>query len=95
MGAGPDNTTWHTADPMKCIPAAAPQPAAPPAQQAPPPQQAPPHDQQRSDRDGDGLYDDDEIDVYGTNPKEADTDGDDRSDGQEVSDNTDPNNQFD
>ena len=80
---------------MKCIPAAAPQPAAPPGQQAPPPQQAPPQEQQRSDRDCDGLYDDDEIDVYGTNPKEADTDGDDRSDGQEVSDNTDPNNQFD
>jgi hypothetical protein len=45
---------------------------------------------QRPDRDGDGLYDDDETDVYGTNPDNPDTDGDGIDDGQEVYDGTDP-----
>ena len=37
-------------------------------------------------------FDDDEANVYGTNPKKADSDGDGRDDGQEVFDTTDPNN---
>ena len=45
---------------------------------------------QRPDTDGDGLFDDDETDVYGTNPKVPDTDGDGGDDGQEVYENTDP-----
>jgi hypothetical protein len=45
---------------------------------------------QRPDRDGDGLYDDDETDVYGTDPDNPDTDGDGSDDGQEVFDGTDP-----
>jgi Bacterial TSP3 repeat len=45
---------------------------------------------QRPDRDGDGLYDDDETDVYGTDPDNPDTDGDGIDDGQEVFDGTDP-----
>ncbi len=44
----------------------------------------------RPDGDGDGLFDDDEVDVYGTDPKAADTDKDGVSDGQEVFDKTDP-----
>ena len=44
------------------------------------------------DTDQDGLFDDDETNVYGTNPKKADSDGDGRDDGQEVFDTTDPNN---
>jgi Bacterial TSP3 repeat len=51
-------------------------------------------DQGRPDTDKDGLFDDDEVNVYGTNPKRADSDGDGRDDGQEVFDNTDPNNRF-
>jgi hypothetical protein len=39
---------------------------------------------QRSDRDGDGLFDDDEVQVYGTNPDVYDTDGDGFGDGEEV-----------
>ncbi len=45
---------------------------------------------QRSDRDGDGLYDDDETNVYGTNPDVYDTDGDGVGDGEEVYVGTDP-----
>jgi hypothetical protein len=45
---------------------------------------------QRSDRDGDGLFDDDETDVYGTNPDVFDTDGDGVGDGEEVYLGTDP-----
>lgn len=45
---------------------------------------------QRSDRDNDGLFDDDEINVYGTNPDIPDTDGDGPDDGQEVFDGTNP-----
>jgi hypothetical protein len=57
--------------------------------------QAPQQPQQgRADSDKDGLFDDDETNVYGTNPKKADTDGDGRDDGQEVFDNTDPKNPF-
>lgn len=44
----------------------------------------------RPDRDNDGLYDDDEVEVYSTNPDVADTDGDGVGDGQEVYDGTDP-----
>src|SRR5688572_29874350 len=36
----------------------------------------------RPDRDGDGLYDDDETGVYGTNPDAFDTDGDGVGDGE-------------
>ena len=39
---------------------------------------------QRPDRDGDGLFDDDETDVYGTNPDVYDTDGDGTGDGEEI-----------
>lgn len=46
--------------------------------------------QGRPDADHDGLYDDDETDVYGTNPHNPDTDGDGSDDGQEVYDGTDP-----
>jgi hypothetical protein len=44
----------------------------------------------RPDRDGDGLYDDDETDVYGTNADIFDTDGDNVDDGEEVFNGTDP-----
>jgi hypothetical protein len=58
----------------------------------PPPQdQGGGQGQGRPDKDKDGLFDDDETQVYGTNPNKADTDGDGRDDGQEVFDNTDPN----
>jgi hypothetical protein len=36
------------------------------------------------DTDGDGLFDEDEIKIYGTNPLVADTDGDGLSDGAEI-----------
>lgn len=43
------------------------------------------------DTDGDGLTDDDEINLYGTNPLNADTDGDGLNDGVEVNEHfTDP-----
>jgi hypothetical protein len=45
----------------------------------------------RPDTDGDGLFDDDETDVYFTEPDNPDTDGDNVDDGQEVFDGTDPN----
>jgi hypothetical protein len=45
---------------------------------------------QRPDRDGDGLYDDDEVGVYGTNPDLFDSDGDGVGDGEEVYLGTDP-----
>ena len=40
--------------------------------------------------DGDGLYDDGETGVYGTDPAAWDTDGDGASDGEEVYYGTDP-----
>jgi Bacterial TSP3 repeat len=45
---------------------------------------------QRLDTDGDGLFDDDEADVYGTDPRDADSDNDGASDGDEVFNETDP-----
>jgi hypothetical protein len=53
---------------------------------------APPEDGDgdRPDGDGDGLYDDDETDVYGTDPDNPDTDGDGADDGEEVFFDTDP-----
>ena len=45
---------------------------------------------QRPDRDYDGLYDDDETDVYGTNPDVFDTDGDGFGDGEEIYFGSDP-----
>lgn len=45
---------------------------------------------ERPDTDGDGLFNQDETDVYGTNPNKPDTDGDGTSDGQEVANKTDP-----
>lgn len=39
---------------------------------------------QRADRDGDGLFDEDETDIYGTNPDAYDTDGDGTGDGEEI-----------
>ena len=44
----------------------------------------------QADRDGDGLYDDDETTVYGTNPDAFDSDGDGSGDGEEVYLGTDP-----
>ncbi len=45
-----------------------------------------------ADTDGDGLTDDDEVNVYGTDPNLADTDGDGLDDGDEVGvHGTDPN----
>ena len=44
----------------------------------------------RPDTDSDGLFDDDETDVYGTDPNAADTDGDGADDGAEVFYGTDP-----
>jgi uncharacterized protein YkwD len=43
------------------------------------------------DTDGDGLFDQDEDYIYGTDPENPDTDGDEIDDGQEVFDGTDPN----
>ena len=45
----------------------------------PPPPPLPP-----VDTDGDGLFDDDEIGIYGTDPNKADTDGDGMNDGDEL-----------
>jgi hypothetical protein len=45
---------------------------------------------QQADRDGDGLFDDDETAFYGTDPDNPDTDGDGASDGEEVFSETDP-----
>lgn len=42
------------------------------------------------DSDGDGLSDDDEVNVYGTDPFNPDTDGDTWSDGEEVQAGSDP-----
>ena len=42
------------------------------------------------DSDGDGLFDFDEVDLYGTLPAEPDTDGDGISDGHEVTFGSDP-----
>lgn len=64
------------ADPMVANGAPAPAPAPDPAE--------------RPDRDQDGLYDDDETDVYFTNPDVYDTDGDGVGDGEEVSVGADP-----
>lgn len=46
--------------------------------------------QEGPDGDGDGLFDDDETNVYGTDPADFDTDGDGFSDGEEVFYGTDP-----
>lgn len=45
---------------------------------------------QPTDSDGDGLYDVDETNVYGTNPSAYDSDGDGSGDGEEVYYGTDP-----
>jgi hypothetical protein len=42
------------------------------------------------DSDGDGLYDEDETAVYGTNPNARDSDGDGLADGDEVFEGTNP-----
>ena len=47
-------------------------------------------DEDRPDTDEDGLFDDDETDVYNTDPDEYDTDDDGYSDGEEVFFGTDP-----
>lgn len=47
-------------------------------------------DPQKSDTDGDGLLDNDEIKIYKTNPLKFDTDGDGKNDGYEVRRNLDP-----
>jgi hypothetical protein len=50
----------------------------------------PPAPAARPDSDDDGLYDDDELNVYGTDPWAWDTDGDGSSDGEEVYYGTNP-----
>ena len=45
---------------------------------------------ERPDGDNDGLFDDDESEVYFTDPADPDTDNDGPDDGQEVYDGTDP-----
>jgi hypothetical protein len=65
---------------------------APAVDPVPAPKDEPNPDQGRPDTDQDGLFNDDETGVYGTNPNKADTDGDGRDDGQEVFDQTDPKN---
>src|SRR4051812_32188326 len=45
---------------------------------------------QRLDSDGDGLYDDDESFIYGTDPFSYDSDGDGVGDGEEVYNGTNP-----
>lgn len=52
-----------------------------------PPTQAPPTPK---DSDGDGLSDDDEKNVYRTDPNRKDTDRDGREDGSEVKNGTNP-----
>jgi hypothetical protein len=42
------------------------------------------HNIPRTDTDGDGVADEDEINIYGTDPNNADTDGDGMSDGDEL-----------
>ena len=44
-----------------------------------------------ADSDGDGLSDDDELNIHATNPTEADTDGDGSSDSEEIQLGSDPN----
>ena len=85
--------TWYIQYRLTCLerpapPVPAPAPVPVPV---PPPAPAPdPAPAQRADTDKDGLFDDDETNVYGTNPAVADTDGDGPDDGQEVFDGTDP-----
>ncbi len=43
-----------------------------------------------TDKDDDGLSNKDEVDIYGTDPNKADTDGDGWDDGQEITAGTDP-----
>jgi hypothetical protein len=47
-------------------------------------------DTRRPDWDGDGLFDDDETNIYGTDPYTPDTDGDGIYDNREVYEGTDP-----
>ena len=49
-----------------------------------------PYPIQRPDSDQDGLFDDDEENVYNTDPTDPDTDGDGAQDGEEVFYTTDP-----
>jgi hypothetical protein len=79
---------WDSTVPLGCLDAP---PAPPPAEPAPVPAEPAPAPNERPDSDNDGLFDDDETNVYGTNPDVADTDGDGPDDGQEVFDGTDPN----
>ncbi len=71
-------TAWNLTEPLRCVSPAAPVEPAPPVQQ------------ERADTDGDGLFDDDEKNVYHTNPSKPDSDGDFRDDGQEVFEHTNP-----
>ncbi len=64
-------------------------PRVPEATEAPPPVEPPA--EERPDGDEDGLFDDDELGVYFTDPTAWDTDGDGSSDGEEVYYGTDPN----
>ncbi len=47
------------------------------------------------DTDGDGLPDEDEVNIYNTNPNKPDTDGDGINDGDEVANDLDPRNRED
>jgi hypothetical protein len=89
---------WSTVFPISCskapfelpgLPEPAPEPAPPapaPAPAPPPPEQ--PSPAERPDSDQDGLYDDDETDIYCTDPNNFDSDGDGVGDGQEREDGT-------
>jgi Bacterial TSP3 repeat len=81
---GDEVKRYHT-DPL--VPNAKP-PAPPAAPPAAPPSQSPAP--QPKDTDGDGLSDDDEKNVYRTNPNRKDTDRDGRDDGSEVKNGTNP-----
>jgi hypothetical protein len=90
--ANPGSTaTWDSTVPLVCIaPTAAPPTPQPPVTTPLPSPTTPPQVPPRPDGDSDGLFNDDETNVYGTNPDVADTDGDGSDDGQEVFDGTDP-----
>ena len=91
-----DGISWVTQFPLSCIkqpdPDAAPEPPPPPPPPAPPKQIG-------NDRDGDGMFNDDEVNGHNTcgcatDPDNPDSDGDNVNDGAEDDNGTDPNDRF-